>query len=566
MPNEQLISHIRGELANHVDRSEIIKSLLSAGWHVEDINEALNICDKEVSGVANQPTVSTYAQASEPTVASAKLPGVFALIGSGISLVRERTKTIMSIVMISLLPGILLTVADLTLSLQGGAISEFFNNLTPSIIVVIGAVILLILIIVASALIYLLSTVALICAVVAPEDIGAHEAFSRARHKLGSFVWVSILNAFTVWGAIFVPISLLVATFGIVFVTKMDSIISGALSVDSAIQSFKILGPIAIVLFFICILFVVLPFSIRIMFSTWLVVEDRARGVSALVMSNKMVRGRTWALLWRCVCIFLVAYVAILIIAFTSGFVSVLFPAISLLFGWIIQVLLVPMGIAVTAVLYHAVLSEEAMQPSIKDRKWWVVTLAILGLVGILAVIAATVYTIAMTKNELRSHAPSVDSALATTSAPVLRTEPYVNTKLGYSFNPPNGWIDKRNDGAFLNPSPDYEGDKSYFANISANVDSSEGFVDVERWFAGYKSYITAKGLRVVSSRSVTVGDHPAILSITQITKNGLEYQSMDLFVLVDQQIYSVEAFTLASKWDKYKDLFEASLLSFKII
>lgn len=41
MPNEQLVTYIRGEFANGVDREVVIRSLLASGWKTEDINTAM---------------------------------------------------------------------------------------------------------------------------------------------------------------------------------------------------------------------------------------------------------------------------------------------------------------------------------------------------------------------------------------------------------------------------------------------------------------------------------------------------------------------------------------------
>lgn len=43
MPNEQLVSYIRGEFARGVDRETVTRSLLSTGWKVEDVNAAMGV-------------------------------------------------------------------------------------------------------------------------------------------------------------------------------------------------------------------------------------------------------------------------------------------------------------------------------------------------------------------------------------------------------------------------------------------------------------------------------------------------------------------------------------------
>ncbi len=55
MPNEQLLTHIRSEFSRGVDRTAVIRSLLAAGWKVEDINSAI----ASVDGVPARSTPPT---------------------------------------------------------------------------------------------------------------------------------------------------------------------------------------------------------------------------------------------------------------------------------------------------------------------------------------------------------------------------------------------------------------------------------------------------------------------------------------------------------------------------
>lgn len=41
MPNEQLITYIRGELTRGIDTASLVQSLLATGWKIEDINTAM---------------------------------------------------------------------------------------------------------------------------------------------------------------------------------------------------------------------------------------------------------------------------------------------------------------------------------------------------------------------------------------------------------------------------------------------------------------------------------------------------------------------------------------------
>lgn len=62
MPNEQLLAHIRTELARGIDREAIVQPLLTAGWRAEDINAAMAIAVP----VAN-PSVPTAPRPPAPT-------------------------------------------------------------------------------------------------------------------------------------------------------------------------------------------------------------------------------------------------------------------------------------------------------------------------------------------------------------------------------------------------------------------------------------------------------------------------------------------------------------------
>ncbi len=70
MPNEQLIAHIRTEFARGIDRAVVIRSLLTAGWKVEDINASIAVVDSgqnqnipATSSIPVPPVQSSYSSA-----------------------------------------------------------------------------------------------------------------------------------------------------------------------------------------------------------------------------------------------------------------------------------------------------------------------------------------------------------------------------------------------------------------------------------------------------------------------------------------------------------------------
>jgi CHASE3 domain sensor protein len=66
MLNEQLIAHIRTEFARGIDRAVVIRSLLTAGWKVEDINAGIAVVDsgqnQNIPATSSLPTPSPSVQ------------------------------------------------------------------------------------------------------------------------------------------------------------------------------------------------------------------------------------------------------------------------------------------------------------------------------------------------------------------------------------------------------------------------------------------------------------------------------------------------------------------------
>src|SRR3989344_2307408 len=75
MPNEQLVAHIRDEFSRGVDRTVVIRSLLTAGWKVEDINTAITT----VNGGGSQsvpPTPSAPSGPASPMQPAPVIPAI----------------------------------------------------------------------------------------------------------------------------------------------------------------------------------------------------------------------------------------------------------------------------------------------------------------------------------------------------------------------------------------------------------------------------------------------------------------------------------------------------------
>ena len=70
MPNSQLVDHIRSEFARGTARADVIRSLLTAGWKVEEINAAIVVVDGGLHpqmpitpGMPQAPTQTGYSSA-----------------------------------------------------------------------------------------------------------------------------------------------------------------------------------------------------------------------------------------------------------------------------------------------------------------------------------------------------------------------------------------------------------------------------------------------------------------------------------------------------------------------
>ncbi len=76
MPNEELLAHIRTELARGVDKTTLIQSLLGAGWKVEDINAALSgVGPAPSQNIPTAPSAPQLHYGAVPTVPSVKYAG-----------------------------------------------------------------------------------------------------------------------------------------------------------------------------------------------------------------------------------------------------------------------------------------------------------------------------------------------------------------------------------------------------------------------------------------------------------------------------------------------------------
>lgn len=121
------------------------------------------------------------------------------------------------------------------------------------------------------------------------ENITVGEAFGRAREHIWRYLWIGVLSAALLFGALFIAILLP----GLILFTL------SLLSPDSsgAIVPFGFL--IAVIIAVIIGFCVTVYYGILLSFSQWVVVEGKERGIGVLLESKHLVQKRWWGILWR---------------------------------------------------------------------------------------------------------------------------------------------------------------------------------------------------------------------------------------------------------------------------
>lgn len=185
-------------------------------------------------------------------------------------------------------------------------------------------------------------------------------------------------------------------------------------------------------------------------------------------------------------------------------------------------------------------------------------SLFILGLVLIL-----TISTFAM------SQTYADDTSM---SAVALSQKPYVSSKLGISIQYPKNWtIDVSGKyGAelfFFSDVTDKEKNKPFTSNINITTEDTQGYglkayIDaskkyIKKSFAGYKS---------LPDRKVTVNGKEAYIISGIFSQKGYNIRNEQLILVSGGKAYIVTATSLASTWTKYKDLFNSSFMTLKIV
>jgi hypothetical protein len=159
-----------------------------------------------------------------------------------------------------------------------------------------------------------------------------------------------------------------------------------------------------------------------------------------------------------------------------------------------------------------------------------------------------------------------------TLSAVSLTEKPFTSKKLGISIQQPKGWtIDESGKyGAelfFFNNAVDKVSGKSFTANINLTTEGTQGY-SLKSYVDASKKYIKKSfpGYKSLPDRNVTVNGKPGVIIGGTFTQQGYKIRNEQLITISGDKAYIVTATALASTWTKYSALFDASLLTLKVV
>lgn len=325
--------------------------------------------------------LSASAQPNSSPPIGERLPGVIVILKRGWHLFSSRLSTLFGIGLILNLPNILFEVISRIPGIEE-RLELVLSPLAEDLGFAVLLAVLVVVFVLATLLINFWGTFAFLYALRASEDIGIAEAYRRAWRRFASNLWVATLFYLVIIGAI--ALALIVPLgWWIIFA------LSGTLAGNSSA-----LASVFIAILCLCAVFVmIIMLGTWFMFSSWLVVDDKARGVAALVESKKLVQGYFWPIFWRGFGVGALLGLVLLIIHLVlfGIFLFVVVPFLPLLaepivlaYVWVSTFVLVPLMLATTYPLYEA-RSNASIAPEPVKGKGWFITCAVIGTLCLLA-------------------------------------------------------------------------------------------------------------------------------------------------------------------------------------
>jgi len=151
---------------------------------------------------------------------------------------------------------------------------------------------------------------------------------------------------------------------------------------------------------------------------------------------------------------------------------------------------------------------------------------------------------------------------------PTLDTEFYISKKFGYQIAPPKGWAIAEADTylSIKNSLVDKNSKGNFVANMNI-VSENATTQDLTAYVAASKSALSQSltNYSLIDDRDVVAGSVQAHILGGTFTQGDNSLRNMQLAMIVSGKAYVVTATSLAGAWDGYKDVFEKSLLTFKV-
>lgn len=176
-------------------------------------------------------------------------------------------------------------------------------------------------------------------------------------------------------------------------------------------------------------------------------------------------------------------------------------------------------------------------------------------------------------KNQIPKEATPTQQAFEPqpTISDYLEKQPYTNTQYGFRIHAPKGWrIDESGlfgtHVFFFNTDTELEGNNSFSANINVVSEPAQG-LDLKGYVKATKESLSKvlTDYKLVDDKNVSIrsGRQAQFIGGTFIQGES-NLRNLQLMVVDNDKGYVVTATVLESAWDKYKDLIEASLLTFE--
>lgn len=147
----------------------------------------------------------------------------------------------------------------------------------------------------------------------------------------------------------------------------------------------------------------------------------------------------------------------------------------------------------------------------------------------------------------------------------------YKNEKYGFKINAPKGWrVDESGlmgtHVIFFNNNTDYVGSIPFVANINVISESAKG-LSLNDYIDNSKEVLLKilKNYKITEDKSVKINGAEAYLIGGTFVMDELHLRNSQLIVIKNDKAYVVTGTALESNWDKYKNLFESSLVTFEL-